>query len=93
MSGELVHVAQEHRYRYLVDGEMVGVADYHDVPGARVVTHTEIDPAREGQGLGGAMVQAVLADIAAAGLHVVPLCSFVAAFIRRHPEHAHLLGD
>lgn len=93
MSRELQHLTEEHRYRYLVDGEVVGIADYHDVPGARVVTHTEIDPAREGQGLGGAMVQAVLEDIDAAGLRVVPRCSFVAAYLRRHPEHAHLLSD
>ena len=92
MSHELQHHPERRQYHFLVDDEMVGLADYHDVDGARVVHHTEIDPAREGQGLGGAMVKAVLDDIGASGMTVVPQCSFVAAYVRRHPEYVGLLN-
>lgn len=61
--------------------------------GARVViSHTEVPRALEGRGIGSAFVRAILDRIRAEGGTVVPRCSFVAAFIARHPEYRDLLG-
>jgi predicted GNAT family acetyltransferase len=38
------------------------------------------------------LVEAALTDIRVRGLRVVPLCPFVAGYIRRHPEYADLVG-
>lgn len=92
MTNRLVHVPDENRYHFMVDDQRAGLATYHDVGQKRVVTHTEIDPSREGQGLGSAMVSALLDDLRASGLTVVPRCSFVAAYLGRHPEYADLLS-
>jgi predicted GNAT family acetyltransferase len=81
----------ELRYEALAGGEMVGEIRYRTEPGLVVLVHTEVAPAAEGAGVGSRLVAGALADIRARGLGVVPLCPFVAAYIRRHPEFADLI--
>lgn len=56
-----------------------------------VLPHTEVPPALEGRGLAGALVAATLAWARSEGLRVRPVCSYVAAYMRRHPETQDLL--
>jgi predicted GNAT family acetyltransferase len=80
----------DHRYELLVDGELVGIADFSLRGEAVVMPHTEIVAPRRGQGLGDLLVQGALDDIRTAGRTVVPACWFVAAFLDGHPEYADL---
>ncbi|MCC7098055.1 MAG: N-acetyltransferase [Rubrivivax sp.] len=57
-----------------------------------LITHTEVPPALEGRGIAAALVQATLAWARSQGLRVRPLCSYVVAYMRRHPETQDLLG-
>jgi predicted GNAT family acetyltransferase len=57
-----------------------------------LLTHTEVPPALEGRGIAAALVKATLDWARAEGLRVRPLCSYVAAYMRRHPETQDLLG-
>lgn len=66
----------------------LAIAAYRDQGGSRLFTHTEVPPQDEGQGLGAQLVRAALDDTKAHGLQIVPACSFVVAFVRRHPEYA-----
>jgi predicted GNAT family acetyltransferase len=66
--------------RYTRDGEVV------------TLVHTEIDPAFEGQGLGSALVAGTLDDVRARGKRIRPICPFVVAYLRRHPEYADLVA-
>jgi uncharacterized protein len=78
------------RRRYEVydeSGELAGFTTYASRPGKIIFVHTEVDPAFEGKGLGSALVKFELDDARAKGLHVVPLCPFVAAYVERHPEY------
>ena len=52
-----------------------------------VFTHTEVPPADEGRGIGSQLVRAALDDARKRGFKIVPACSFVVAFVRRHPEY------
>ena len=82
----------DRRYELLVDGQLVGIADF-SIDGSRVVLpHTEIDPRRRGQGLGALLVQGALEDIRAAGRTVVPACWYVRQYIDEHPEESDLLA-
>ena len=83
---------QELRYEAIRDGRLVGVIRYRIEPGVVVLVHTEVDEAVEGTGVGSQLVRGALADLRARGLRVVPLCPFVAAYMRRHPEDADLVG-
>ena len=58
-----------------------------------IFTHTEVPPASEGQGVGNALARAALDYAKREGLRVVPLCPFIAAFIKRHKEYQSLVED
>jgi predicted GNAT family acetyltransferase len=47
----------------------------------------------EGKGIASRLVKGALDDARRQGLKVVPLCSFVAAYIDRHPEEQDLLAS
>ena len=73
-------------------GDMIlGEIRYRLKPDRVVLVHTEVSPSSEGHGLGGRLVAGALDDIRARGLRVVPICPFVSAYIRRHPEYADLI--
>lgn len=81
----------EGRFEAVVDGQLA-VATY-DIEGDRITfTHTIVPEALEGRGVGSALVKTALASARERGLKVVPLCSFVAAYIKRHPELKDLLA-
>jgi hypothetical protein len=83
----VVNVPEASRYE-LRDGErMIGEAAYRRRNGRIALIHTEVDEALEGRGLGSRLVTAALDDARDEGLEVVPLCPFVASFIKRHPEY------
>jgi len=56
-----------------------------------VLHHTEVPPALQGQGLAAVLVQAALDWARAEGLRVRPACSYVATYMRRHPQTLDLL--
>jgi uncharacterized protein len=81
----------ESRYELLDGGDVVGEILYRRYPDRIVLVHTEVSPAREGQGLASQLVAGALDDIRAAGLRVVPVCPFVRAYLRRHQEYEDLV--
>lgn len=86
MGIDIVDQAESHRYEIRVDGELAGFARYRLAPGQVVFTHTEIDPAFEGHGLGSRLAAEALRDVRARDLEVVPACPFIADYLRRHPD-------
>ncbi len=67
------------------------LCSYRRVGDVLVLHHTEVPPALQGRGLAGELVRAVLAWARAQGLRVRPTCSYVSAYMRRHPETQDLL--
>jgi predicted GNAT family acetyltransferase len=83
---------REQDYAITVDGRHAGRALFQLRDDAVVLTHTEVDPAFEGQGVGSALAKGALDDIRAQGKRVVPLCPFIARYIQNHPEYADLVA-
>jgi predicted GNAT family acetyltransferase len=81
----------EHRFEMDAEGELA-VAYYRRSPGVITLTHTEVPGALQGRGIASRLVRGVLEIAHDEGLKVVPRCSFVAAYINRHPEFADLVG-
>jgi predicted GNAT family acetyltransferase len=58
---------------------------YHRVDGARVLDHTFVPPALNGQGLAAILTEAALTLAQKDQVRIVPRCSYVARWIDRHP--------
>jgi len=81
------HDEANSRYLLSLDGEVIGEVRYRDSEDRRIFTHSEVQPAHEGQGLGTRMVQAALDDTLAAGLKPIGRCSMVRHFLDEHPDY------
>lgn len=71
----------------------VGYAEYNRGPDSMVFTHTEVDPAEQGHGLAARLARTGLEAARELGLRVTPLCSYIAAYISRHPDYLPLVDD
>ncbi|MFF3905832.1 GNAT family N-acetyltransferase [Streptomyces sp. NPDC001848] len=78
----------KNRYEILVDGTRAGLTAYRDRGEQRVFYHTEVDDAFAGQGLASQLVQQALTDVRASGKRIVPVCPYVAKFLKKHEEFA-----
>lgn len=84
---EVSHNPTASRFEARVDG-LLSVAEYSLQGAVMRMEHTGVPAALRGRGIAAALVQAALAHAAAAGLRVEPRCSYVAAYLRRHPDQA-----
>ncbi|MFB8403240.1 GNAT family N-acetyltransferase [Streptomyces sp. NPDC055912] len=81
-------VDPRHRYEILVGDQRAGLTAYRDRDDRRVFFHTEIDDAYAGQGLASILVEQALTDVRASGMRIVPVCPYVAKFLKKHEEFA-----
>ena len=84
---------QQSWYEATIDGERAGFAAYELRGDDTIVfTHTEVDPAYEGHGVGGRLARTALDDVRDEGTRsVVPACPFIKAWIDKHPGYAALV--
>ena len=88
----VVNNADQHRYEIRADDQLAGFAEYgRRADGTVVFTHTEIDSAFDGRGLGGQLARAALDDVRRRQVKAVPRCPFIAGYIERHPEYQDLV--
>ena len=84
---------EKSRFEAHVGDRLAGYAEYEQSDSVITFTHTIVKDAFEGQGIGGRLVRAALDTVAASeGVRVIAQCSFVAAFIDKHPEYQPLLA-
>ena len=84
---------EQGRYELRLGERLVGFSAYVVRPARIVFTHTEVDGAYEGQGLGSKLARGALDDVRRRGLRVTPRCPFIAAYIRRHPDYEDLVAE
>jgi len=89
---EIIHNTAASRFEARLDHGGLAVADYRRQADQLVMFHTEVPFALRGRGIAGQVVGAALDYAQAEGLKVVPSCSYVRAFIRRHPKYAPLVA-
>ena len=93
-TGAETAVTQEaDRFTISVDGQPVGFTQFADRDGQRVFFHTEVGGEFEGRGLGMIVVGKAIEATKGAGLHVVPVCKLVAAYLKKHPELADIVDQ
>lgn len=78
------------RYELEVDG-LIAFARYRRDGDVLVIPHVEAPPALRGTGAAGHLMRGVMERAREQGLKVRPVCSYAAAWIRRHREYHDLL--
>ncbi|HQU47840.1 MAG TPA: GNAT family N-acetyltransferase [Casimicrobiaceae bacterium] len=88
---DIVHNAAAQRFEVVLDGALAR-CDYRRVGNVLQLHHTEVPKALEGRGIAGRLVEAALGWAKAEGLQIAPYCSYVRAYMKRHPETQPLLA-
>lgn len=82
-----------HRFELTSDGVLAAYAEYNVLKHGLLFTHTEVLAAFEGQGLGSQLARFALDQVRARGVQAIPVCKFIAGYIRKHPEYLDLVPE
>ena len=85
-SATVVHNASNQRFETDVDGQL-SVLEYTFKNHRLFLTHTEVPPALQSQGLGTKLAHAALEYARQNELTVVVICPFVQEYVSSHPEY------
>jgi predicted GNAT family acetyltransferase len=81
----------EARFELDVDGQ-VAWADYRRDASHLVIDHVEAPMSLRGTGAAGRLMDLVAAEARDAGLKIIPICGYAAAWLRRHRQYADLIA-
>ena len=93
MDVEVTDQRGESRFEARIDGELAGFATYQREGGVLTILHTEVDDAYSGMGVGADLAQWALDGARGQNLAVVPVCPFIAGYIKKHPEYTDLVPE
>lgn len=85
----ITHDGQGHRFVTSANGHEASV-EYELGDGVMTITHTLVPKEIGGRGIAGHLVRAAMDHARAAGLKVVPQCSYADSWLQRHPDYAGL---
>lgn len=89
---DVTHDREKRRFQIDLGNGQAAILDYHIVDGVYVYTHTEVPPAFRGRGIADRLAVVALDTAEAEGAKVIPACSFMDTYIRRHKHYAALLA-
>ncbi len=85
ISYPLIDNQKENQYEFHI-GEYIAKIVYIKTQNKILLTHTEVPKQLGGQGIGASLLEKVLEDIQKKDLTLEPVCSFVVAYIQKHPH-------
>jgi predicted GNAT family acetyltransferase len=85
---------ERHQYELDIDGKLAAWIHYrmHGEDTIELV-HTEVKPEHEGKGLASKIATFAFDDARARGLKVIPTCTYLQNFLKRHGEYQDLLAQ
>ena len=87
----MIDNTEKHRFELLENGLTV-FADYRQHDDRYVLTHVEADPALRGTGAAARLMTQIIAFAREKHLKLVPRCGYAAAWFKRHPGDADVVG-
>lgn len=87
---EVLHDKKNNRFVINIDG-LDSFVEYSVYENVIDLHHTYTPPQLRGKGLAEKVVRAAIEYAKENKLKVIPSCSYVAAFMQRHPEYSELL--
>ena len=91
MAPAVTHNEASQRFEAVVDG-LLCRCDYRMHGDTMMLVHTEVPPQLEGRGIASHLVEAAFEHAKSRGWDVLPVCSYVRTWVRRHPEYESLLA-
>jgi predicted GNAT family acetyltransferase len=88
---DIRHNTAAQRFEVVVEGQLAR-ADYRIDDGVMRMFHTEVPVAFEGRGIAATLVRAAIEYARENGLKILPACSYVRVYMRRHPEAQSMLA-
>jgi predicted GNAT family acetyltransferase len=82
---------ERQQYELELEGQL-SVLSYFEQGDVVYLTHTGVPPSQRGRGVAAHLVKSALDDIRSRHMKIRPSCSYVIAFLRRHPEYNDLLS-
>lgn len=92
MKSDIRNNEEKSQFETTVDGHVALTAYDLEEPDRIVFTHTDVPEALAGRGIAGEIVKFGLDYAREKKLTVVPQCTYVASYIKRHPEYQDLLA-
>jgi len=86
---EVTHNTAKNRFETWIDNQLSKL-DYLLDEDTIVLTHVGVYPEHRGQGVAGRLVEVALNYAEENSLRVIPMCPYVAAYIRRNPQYMDL---
>ena len=86
----ITHNPQARRFETTKEG-LVCLIDYVPFEGGINLTHTYVPRALEGQGIASALTKYALEYARENHLKIIPSCSFIRTYLKRHPEYEDLV--
>jgi len=90
MASEVIDNPALHRFELAI-GDDLAVADYEIQGDDYLLYHTEVPEHLNGRGYGSKLARGVYEAIRDRGKRAIPSCSFMAIYVKRHPEFASLI--
>ncbi|MFC7451175.1 GNAT family N-acetyltransferase [Rhodococcus daqingensis] len=77
-----------HRFEVRLGADLAGFTQYLDRGGQRIFFHTEIGEQYGGRGLASLLIHDALGETVRQGKRIVPICPFVAGYLKKHDDFA-----
>lgn len=83
---QVVHKQETRRFEWTEEGA-VAFIEYNVVkPNVFALTHTQVPDAHKGKGVASRLTKGTFEWCKANDVQIIPVCSFIVTFMKRHPE-------
>lgn len=93
MKYQIQHNIAECRFEVIINN-LISMVEYTiETNGDIKVTHTEVPPELENQGIAAAITEELLELVKENRVKVKPICPYTRMYIKRHPEYQYLVSE
>jgi uncharacterized protein len=88
----VIHNPAQNRFETWIEGQLSKL-DYMEDDNTIVMTHVGVYPEHRGQGVAGKLTEVALEYAKEKSLRVIPMCPYIATYIRRNPQYLELTSQ
>ncbi|WP_224995373.1 GNAT family N-acetyltransferase [Cesiribacter sp. SM1] len=92
-NNHVVHLPEQNRFVIEFEGAPAYLEYEMASDGTFMIMHTEVPPAHSGKGYAATLAEAALLHAEENNMKVMPYCSYMATFLRRHKERYKALAS